>query len=231
MRERSGNQKRSVLSQRQLHVAASLLLIGGVMLTGSLCPAHAESLFRAGISYQTSQPYTPRSLFSLPRPATIGDTVTIDINHFAQAIVENTGTLNHQQVIEENNTQIFNNIIKKLTGISQLFPRIDGSNNLHQVNSRAINRRNYQFRDSVSCQVVQVLPNGHLLVQGKKTVSANQETQTLYISGIVNPYFLNAQNRINSDQVANLEMHVAGKGQITRQQGDGLLGKYFQLFN
>lgn len=210
---------------------AAVLGLAGLSLVACLGFAHAESLFRAGIAYQTAQPYTPRSLFSLPRPATVGDLVTININHQTTILQQNNSTITREQTLEENNSKIFNNIIKRITGISQLFPSVDGLNNSHEVNLRTQNQKIYQFRDSVTCQVIQVLPNGHLVVQGRKTVFSNQEQQDLLVSGIVNPFFLNGQNTIASQQVANLQMNVIGKGQMSRQQGDGIAGKYFQFLN
>jgi flagellar L-ring protein precursor FlgH len=103
--------------------------------------------------------------------------------------------------------------------------------NNQNINIRAITQKQYTYVDTVSCQVVQVLPNGFLVVQGRKSIFANQERQDLYITGIVNPFYLNSRNTISSNQVANLQMNVVGKGPLTRQQGDGVLGKYFQFMN
>jgi flagellar L-ring protein FlgH len=230
-RERKGVNEMRETSTKMLKKTVGATLLCGVILSSVFHMAHAESLFRAGIAYQTAQPYTPRSLFSLPRPNTIGDMVTINIIQTTQINVENISTLSKQQTLEENNTKIFNNIIKKVTGVTQLFPTVDGLNNTTQTDVTAKSRKNYTYTDTITCQVVQVLPNGHLVVQGRKTIFANQEEQTLSVNGIINPYFLDAQNTINSRQVANLQMNVAGRGQITRQQGDGVIGKYFQLFN
>lgn len=191
----------------------------------------AESLFRAGIAYQTSQPFIPHSLYAVPRPGTIGDMVTININEMTRVGLQNSNTLSRQQNTAENNVNFFNRVIQKYTKIKDLFPSVDGIQNLHQVDVTAKSQKSYSYRDTITCQVVQVLPNGSLIVQGKKTTWANQEQQDLYVSGIVNPYYLDASNTIGSNQVANFQMNLVGHGTLTRQQGDGVIGKYFQLFN
>ncbi len=217
-------QKRSVFKT----VCLSLTGLSMVMMSPS---AFSESLFRAGIAYQTTQPYTPRSLYAIPRPATVGDMVTININEITRVAVQSKSTLSRDQQVEENNTKFFSRIIGKITGVKELFPSVDGVKNQNSVASTGKTERTYTYQDSISCQVVQVLPNGNLVVQGRKTIMATQERQDLYVSGIVNPYYLDGNNTIPSGQVANLQMNVAGRGAVSRQDGEGVLGKYLQLFN
>lgn len=210
---------------------AAAVLLASLSVGLTLGSAHAESLFRAGIAYQTSQPYTPRSLFAVPRPASVGDSVTISIDELTSTSVQSNTTLSKKQSIDEESIGVVNNIIRRVVGVPELFPRLNGMENEQKTGITASTAKSYAFKDSITCQVVQVLPNGHLVVQGRKTVMANTEQQDLLVSGIVNPYYLDAQNTITSKQVANLQMHIGGRGLITRQQGDGVLGKYFQFFN
>lgn len=203
----------------------------GICLVATLPQAQAESLFRAGISYQTMQAYTPRSLFSVPRPMNVGDVVTVSISETTNMNVQNTNAITRKRTLDETSSTVLNRVIGKLTGIKHFLPSIDGIDNEHKIDVTARGQKVSTFQDSITCQVVQVLPNGHLLIQGKKTFLASGEEQNLLVSGIVNPYFLNSKNTIPSQQVANLQMNVIGKGVITRQQGDGVIGKYFQFFN
>jgi flagellar L-ring protein FlgH len=209
----------------------ALLLFGGC-LGNLLSQVQAEDLFKAGIAYQTAQPYTPHSLFAVVRPKSIGDQVTININQSTSIAVQNNTTVNNTHTLTENSTTIMNGIISNLFNWKKnLLPNVNGLDNSNQVMVMANNLKTYTFSDVVTCQVVQVLPNGNLVVQGKKTVFGNQEQQDLYVTGIVNPYFLDSTNTINSNQVANMEMNMAAHGVLTRQNGDGLWGKYFQFLN
>lgn len=213
----------------RLWVAAGVCF--GISFLGALPQAQAESLFRAGISYQTMQAYTPRSLFSVPRPMNVGDVVTVTISETTNMNVQNVNSITRKRTLEETSSTVLNGVIGKLTGIRHFLPSLDGIENEQKIDVTARGQKVYTFQDSITCQVVQVLPNGHLVIQGKKSIYANGETQDLLVSGIVNPYFLNSRNTITSQQVANLQMNVVGKGVITRQQGDGVIGKYFQFFN
>jgi flagellar L-ring protein precursor FlgH len=73
--------------------------------------------------------------------------------------------------------------------------------------------------------VVQVLPNGNLMIQGRKTIAFAKEKADVYITGIVNPYFLNSENEIASQQVANMQVVVSGDGIISRTQNDSIFSK------
>jgi len=209
-----------------------VLLLLSSCLGGLSSQVHAEDLFKTGIAYQTAQPFTPHSLFAVVRPKSIGDQVTISINQTTSIAVQNNTTVNNTHTLTENSTTILNSVISKFFNWKKaLLPNVNGLDNNNQVMVQANNLKTYTFTDVITCQVIQVMPNGNLVVQGKKTVFGNQEQQDLYVTGVVNPYFLDANNTINSNQVANLEMNMAAHGVLTRQNGDGLWGKYFQFLN
>lgn len=206
-------------------ILVSLLLVGFTPIAG------AESLFRAGISYQTSQPYTPKSLYGNPRPATVGDTVTIRISETNTVNIQNNTTITRKNELTENSSSILNNLVNKVFGVKNLLPTVDGIANDHKITVQGQGLRSTNFQDTITCQVVQVLANGNLVVQGHKSLFGNKEEQDLYVTGIVNPFYLDSTNQVASTQVANFQMNVVGKGAFTRQQGDGIVGKYFQYIN
>jgi len=79
--------------------------------------------------------------------------------------------------------------------------------------------------DTVVAQVVQVLPNGNLLVQGKKSLVNQNERVDLIISGIVDPKWINQSGEILSSQVANLQFAMNGSGTVSRGQNEGILNR------
>ena len=200
-----------------------------LLTTGLQTTVMAESLFRAGITHQVNQGYTPRSLFSFPRPSQVGDIVTIQVNETSKIQMSNNTNLEKKQDLTQNSTGIINTVLASL-GLRGILPSLDGVKNDKKDTATANTDRSGQFVDNVTCQVVQVLPNGNLVIQGKKLMSTNGEQQVLYVSGIVNPFFLDGSNSITSQRVANLQMQVAGQGMLTRQQDEGRLGRLFRWF-
>ena len=79
--------------------------------------------------------------------------------------------------------------------------------------------------DKVVAQVVQVLPNGNLLVQGKKSLVNQNERVDLIVSGIVDPKWINQSGEILSSHIANLQFAMNGTGTVSRGQNEGILDK------
>lgn len=204
-------------------LACSVVMLSGV--------AQAESLFRSGISYQTSHAYTPRSLFAVPRPTNVGDMLTIQINQNTAVAFQNTTSVAQAKTIDDNGVGIYNNFIKRVLGVSQALPNFNGLTKDNASTLTAKTQKAFTYTDSVTVQVVQVLPNGNLVVQGKKTIMANNEQQDLVVSGVVNPYYINSTNIIASEKVADLQMSVSGRGMMSRPLSDGLSSKYMRFFN
>lgn len=67
---------------------------------------------------------------------------------------------------------------------------------------------------TLSARVVQVLPNGYLVVEGVKRVQVNSENQIVTVRGVVRPVDLDLSNSIPSNRVAQMEIQVNGKGVI-----------------
>lgn len=206
----------------------STLSIFILLLTLSIqSSVQAESLFRAGISHQVNQGFTPRSMFAFPRPSQVGDIVTVQVNESSRIKLDNNTNLGKKQELTENSSGIINTVLASI-GLRGILPTLSGVKNDKKDTATANTQRNGEFSDNVTCQVVQVLPNGNLVIQGKKLLSTNGEQQVLYVSGIVNPFFLDGSNSITSQRVANLQMQVTGQGMLTRQQDEGRLGRLFR---
>lgn len=67
---------------------------------------------------------------------------------------------------------------------------------------------------TVSARVTHVLPNGNLIVEGSKEVWINSERQRVTVRGLLRWNDLSPGNRISSDRLADLEVHVDGKGVV-----------------
>ena len=81
------------------------------------------------------------------------------------------------------------------------------------------------FKDSVAVQVVQIMPNGNLLVQGKKTVVHLNERMDLLVSGIVDPRWIDYNGQVSSKNVANLQFAMSGKGSSSTNANDGIINR------
>jgi flagellar L-ring protein precursor FlgH len=61
-------------------------------------------------------------------------------------------------------------------------------------------------------EVVDVLPNGMLVVQATRELTFSQQTQLIKLRGLVRPEDASAQNQVLSTAMTDLELEVTGKG-------------------
>lgn len=76
---------------------------------------------------------------------------------------------------------------------------------------------------SLTTQVIEVYPNGNMKIRGGKEVRVNNETQVIYLTGIVRPVDIMANNTIDSKHVLNARISYTGKGVISDKQNPGWL--------
>lgn len=82
-------------------------------------------------------------------------------------------------------------------------------------------------RASIAVVVVDVQPNGNLVVAGTRSVQVNDETRTLRISGVVRSLDVSPNNIVSSQQVADARIAITGEGASTRQVTRGPVGQLF----
>ncbi len=61
-------------------------------------------------------------------------------------------------------------------------------------------------------EVVDVLPNGMMVVQATRELTFSQQTQVIRLRGLVRPEDVSSSNQVQSAAMTDLEMEVVGKG-------------------
>jgi len=81
------------------------------------------------------------------------------------------------------------------------------------------------FTTNITVVVKDELPNGNLVIEGKRTFKMNKQLQTILLEGTVRRDDVYSNNTIQSSQVADLRLIAEGKGLIADRQREGLLTK------
>jgi flagellar L-ring protein precursor FlgH len=68
---------------------------------------------------------------------------------------------------------------------------------------------------SLSGRVVDVLPNGFLVIEAVRQMFMNNQHQTIIIHGVVRPGDINSANAVASTAISNLEVELKGKGVVS----------------
>ena len=83
------------------------------------------------------------------------------------------------------------------------------------------------FTGTITVTVIEVLPNGNMLVSGEKQIAMSQGSEFIRFSGIVNPVLVTPSNSVASVQVADARIEYRANGYIDEAQTMGWLARFF----
>jgi flagellar L-ring protein precursor FlgH len=110
---------------------------------------------------------------------------------------------------------------KASSSLTSLFGALKSSNALQnlvgQTSSSGLSAQgqsttNSSLSTTFGAEVVDVLPNGMLVVQATRELTFSQQTQLIKLRGLVRPEDVSSQNQVQSTAMTDLELEVTGKG-------------------
>lgn len=198
------------------------IFIVAFALTSFSMGVKAESLFTLGAS-QTYAP-VPKSLYGGVQARSVGDLISIIMQESISVTNNTTYTSNKESSTKNNFTNFWNTILGRNL-INSNLGNFGGSN---EVSNAASTSSKLAFGDTVAVQVVQQMPNGNLVVQGKKTLVNGNERSDLIVTGIVDPRWITATGQVYSKYVANLQFASSGRGSISRSSNEGIINRFIK---
>lgn len=76
---------------------------------------------------------------------------------------------------------------------------------------------------NISAKVVEVMPNGNLLLEARKELTINNEKQILVLTGMIRPDDIDSNNTVLSSKIADAQIYYVGDGVIQDKQSPGWL--------
>jgi len=205
-----------------------IFLIVALATFSSVAPA--GSLWREGYTEE-------RGMFADKRAKRVGDIVTI--------VVAETASLNNTLNLKTNKESkagvdgfVSNLLNQIITGLpNTLLGRLQKNTNSIVIPSLPTlpvsgansydgggeinNKQTIGARSAV--QVIDVLPNGNLVVEGTREISYSKERQFVSLHGIIRPYDILPDNTVLSSNVADAQIQVVSEGTLTDAQKKGWL--------
>lgn len=180
--------------------------------------ANADSLFDA----------RRVSMFQDNRAKSVGDILTI-------IVVENTSATNKGSSkfdktigmsggvrVEGVFDYLFPNFFQPFEPLKSL--EVDPS---EQFDGSGETKSDNKFSTRMTATVIEVLPNGNLVVEGSRSIKVNEEDQELVLRGVIRPIDVTPANTILSSNIADAEIFYKGKGPIGRRNKPGILSQIF----
>ncbi len=113
-----------------------------------------------------------------------------------------------------------------LTSTQDLGLETNLSSNSEFEGSGASSQKN-QLTGDITVSVVELLPNGNLIVRGEKRLTINNGNEYIRVSGIVRPIDIQSDNSILSTQIADATIMYTGDGQVAETNFMGWLARFF----
>lgn len=177
---------------------------------------------------------TRNTLFQDLRARNIGDIVTIEISEKTSAIKEATTSTARKSsddiAVKKFLGMPLNFGMRNFLGMGQPFsPEIQSSYD-SKFDGSGSTKRSGELSAIITTRVVEILPNGNLVIEGKKDTIVNNELQYIVLSGIIRPEDITEQNTVPSAQISDARIEYSGKGVVADEQSPGWLRRILDNF-
>jgi flagellar L-ring protein precursor FlgH len=169
-----------------------------------------SSLWRAGA----------RAFFKDQRASDVGDIITVVIDIDDEAKLDNT-TKRSRSNTEDASASALLGFESKL---GDILPEAVNPSKLIDVDSTLTNEgagsvdRTEEVTLRIAAVIIQVLPNGNLVLSGRQELRVNFEVRELLVAGIIRREDISSTNTIKFDQIAEARIAYGGRGHLTDVQ-------------
>jgi flagellar L-ring protein precursor FlgH len=167
------------------------------------------------------QAATYRPLFENHRARIVGDTLTVTITEKISAVEKSTSSVDRKNSVDAGLSALpflKSSALTRASATGDSKSAFAGSGTTENSND---------FSGVITATVVQVLPNGHLVVSGEKQIGVNANVDVLRFSGQVDPRAIAPGNTVSSTLIANVRVLQRGRGQAAEAQSVGWLSRFF----
>jgi len=150
------------------------------------------------------------------RARQVGDLVTVIVIESSEASREASTDVSRDTSVSAD--------ISNLVGIDLnrggFEPKL-GASTANSFKGSGTTKRRDVLRTRVAARVVQVLGDGNLILEGRRQVQVNEETQYLFVRGIARATDISPDNTVASTDLADAQVIYGGQGLVASQQRPG----------
>jgi flagellar L-ring protein precursor FlgH len=203
-----------------------LIVCAGLVVVAAMSgPAGAGSIWeKAGAQ--------AKSLTSDDVARDVGDVLTIVINEDSKIKNETTRLMDKKSDASGKTSGTFDPGGKTIGNNILNFPKLDfTSSAANKLDGKANYGSDRSVVDQITVTVEDVLPNGNLVVLGKREREVAGDRQVITVSGIVRVSDIKFANSVSSGQVADFHIVYTSKGQENLFTNPGWLAEILNFLN
>jgi flagellar L-ring protein FlgH len=165
-----------------------------------------------------------RPLFEDRRARFIGDTLIINIAEKTTASKISENKTERAQSADVSVPSVIGLPFKGIQGLTL------GASDSNKFDGKGQNNSSNDFTSTLTVTVIDVYPNGNLLVSGEKQIGLKEGEEFIRFSGVINPVTITGANTVQSTQVADAKIEYKANGFIDSTQVMGWLSRFFLSF-
>jgi flagellar L-ring protein FlgH len=164
-------------------------------------------------------------LFNDTRARRVGDLVTIVVDETTEFAGQDKKEMNKQtnttgSIVANASAAMGQAAQRTFTGSAN--STISSQRNFQGNANNTIDRK---LADRMTCIVVAVLPNGNLVIEGRRKSTITKEYRTLIVRGVVRPLDIGAYNLVLSQSIADFTLIYDSKGPESSYTNNGWWGR------
>jgi flagellar L-ring protein FlgH len=181
-----------------------------------------SSLFNAGQQRQQQQPLTLNDCsWTLqpaeePRTIKLHDLVTVRVDEKSAVISDgqmDRKKIAHGDLVLKNWIKLYHGFNIGSDKFNNGVPHIRG-----ELDNKMQSQGNLETRDSlkfvIACNVVDIRPNGNLVLEGRRTIKNNEDTWEYSLSGEIRPDSIKMNSEVLSSDVADMRIVKRESGHV-----------------
>lgn len=194
------------------------ILVLAAAFSFGLCAGETHADARSLWSETSEAGTSSVNLFADRKARQVGDTLTIIIN-------ESTTTT---QTKKRSNSKSGSTNVGAGIGIFDFLKAasISGSDKFAADGSA---KDTAKFQGNITVTVVDVEPNGNMIVEGTQSIWQNRDEHKITLTGVVRRDDVSYENTVPSTKVANASVRFDGKGPLNAKQRQGILTQIFNF--
>lgn len=196
----------------KFNMLMSFCLAVSIALLSAVCvPDEAEAV-------SLYSPNGMRNMFVDRKASQVGDILTIIISESTSTSTsKNTSNSKEGEQSMAAGAGIFRGIMGGTASQEDSFKATGSSTNTNRVNA------------NITVTVVEVLPNGNLVIEGTQSIWQQNNENKITIRGIVRPDDISINNTVLSSRVSDATLKFDGKGPLNAKQRQGILTQIFNF--
>jgi flagellar L-ring protein FlgH len=150
------------------------------------------------------------SWFGKGRNFQVGDVITVLLNESTQAARTQNGTVTR----DSSNTLIPTGMQTYGAGLGGLMKGINLTGGSVSNKGTGAADQQASLNGSVAVAVVEVMPNGNLVLRGEKQLALTEGSEIIQVAGIIRPEDVAPNNTVQSRRLANAQIAYRGSGDL-----------------